>query len=164
MNAILFIFYSLSFFSHDFHVSKCELNYDLEDQAVEIVMHVFLDDLERAIEEREGVVLNLFTEKEFSSSDSLISSYMKEAFVLASADRDLEYQIIGKEMSEDLSAVWIYAEAPAQKNIDEFYIKYNLLTEVFADQENILQCRISGKNKKFIRFDVEDQVKKWKLN
>jgi hypothetical protein len=144
-------------------VSKCEFNYDLEDRAVEIVMHVFLDDLESAIELKDGVQLNLYTEVEKIESDSLINKYLQEVFVISSKQSDIEYTLIGRELSEDLSAVWIYAEAPVENEISEFYIMYNLLTEVFMDQENILQCRVSGKNKKFIRFDVEDQVKKWKL-
>jgi len=58
----------------------------------------------------------------------------------------VDYTFIGKEMSEDMVAVWCYLEIENVENIRELHVKNSILLEAFDDQKNIIS--ITGPNKK----------------
>ena len=67
------------FVAHDFHLSKADLHYRSDLQSLEYTVHLFIDDLEKAINEDYGIdSLFLFTQKEPISSDSIIAMYIND--------------------------------------------------------------------------------------
>ena len=71
----LSIFISLSLanpvnVNHDFHFSKCLLEYKPAEEILQVSWHIFLDDVEQAIENQGVEKLFLCTEREHEKGES----------------------------------------------------------------------------------------------
>ncbi|MCP3928162.1 MAG: hypothetical protein GY705_03570 [Bacteroidetes bacterium] len=146
---------------HKFHVSKCLVEYNEEAEALQMSMHIFLDDLEEALRQEGHDDLFLCTGKEAEGAEDHLRNYLKQQFQLEVNNEKREYAFLGKEISDDLAAVWCYLEIKQIKGFKNLKIKYSLLTEVFDDQKNIANVLVSGKNKGFLLFEkgrVEESV------
>ncbi len=144
MSYLLYIL-AICSWNHDFHMSKCEINYDTQDHALEIILHAFTDDLELAIEDRDSIKLRLYGEQEHEEADAILVDYLSGQL---SCDIDGEpalWHFIGRESSEDLMSSLIYLEIPLSASPKEIYIDYPLLMSTYDDQKNLLQCRLDGK-------------------
>lgn len=161
INHFLFflVFSSLSFSDstesgalHEFHVSKVQVDYNLDDQAVQISMHIFIDDLEEALREQGVEGLFLCTEKESEDADKHLEDYLNQVFQIKIDEKTAPYEFLGKEPSEDLLAVWCYLEIPNIEQLEQLSISNSVLMEIFDDQKNIIQVTKSGKNQGYLLF------------
>ena len=75
---------------------------------------------------------------------------------------NVDYTFLGKEVSEDLQAVWCYLEIENINSIKELKIKNQLLTSLFDDQKNIVSITSTAEGRKgYFLFDkktFEDTV------
>jgi hypothetical protein len=90
------------------------------------------------------------------NADSLISSYLTHHFNIAVDGRNVEFNFLGKEDSDDLIAIWCYLEGQEIINPKEIKIQNKLLVDLFDDQKNIVSFR-SIKKKEFLLFDLKKQ-------
>lgn len=131
---------------HEFHASKCMVEYSAPDQAIQISMHLFIDDLEEALRRQGAEKLYICTGKEDPKAEHYLFKYLQEHFKVLVNEKAYDYEFIGKEVSEDLQAVWCYLEITEISAVKSLTITNDLLMEVFDDQKNIMN--ISGPNKK----------------
>ena len=125
-------------------------------------MHIFIDDLEEALRQLGADKLFICTEKEHEDAEKFILNYLNQSFTLEVNDKEVEYEFLGKEISKDLAATWVYLEVQNVTSLESLKVKYNLLTEVFDDQKNIIQIKGPKKQKGFFLFEkgkTEDSVK-----
>ena len=101
-------------------------------------MHIFIDDLEQALANYSPETLGIGTGKEHSSVDSLILLYIKKHFEVISAGDHLIPVYLGKEMTGDLSAIWIHLFYPWNGKGD-LKIVNTILLETYDDQKNIVE-------------------------
>lgn len=132
--------------AHQFHVSKCLIEYSPEDQAIQISMHIFIDDLEDALRLKGVDQLYICTEKEADKAEQYLEAYLRQQFSLKVNDQAIEYTFLGKEISEDLAAVWCYFEIPNVSQIASLSVRNEILLDLYDDQKNITQ--IIGPNSK----------------
>lgn len=132
-------------FDHDFHLSKCELVYSREDQALQITLHIFIDDLELALENQGNKKLYIASEREAISVDSLIYDYLQKEFKVISDDQPLQYNYIGKEPSADLQAIWCYLEVENFNLSKNLTVHNHILMDLYDDQKNIVALKVPGK-------------------
>lgn len=142
---------------HDFHLSKCDIHYSEEDGALQVSLRIFIDDLEEAI----AKVLNednlkLCTNKEIASADSIMVEYLTNTFRIRVDDSASELQFVGKEVSEDLLAVWCYFEIPNISPKENIFIENKILIETFADQSNLVSMNFSKEKKEHFMFQKGD--------
>lgn len=133
---------------HEFHLSKSTINYDTESQSIQITMHLFIDDLEDALAAREVPKLYIGTEKEDSTANSFIGQYIADQFTLQVGKKALEQYFLGKELSEDLAAIWCYIEISDIDMNDDLQFQNDILMEIFDDQKNVMEFRIDKKRHK----------------
>ena len=158
--ATLFLSISLN---HDFHMSKCEMNYDVEDQAIEIILQIFTDDLEESIAKETSAELKLHTDHEHVASDSLVNAYLQSHLQVTADNQQLQWEYIGKENTEDLSASVIYLEIIGIDRPEEIVISNDILMELFDDQRNMLQCLLSSKAQGYYMMQGKDKTFTWEL-
>ncbi len=134
------LFFTTSFTgdNHEFHLSKSIIEYNSEDQALQITMHLFIDDLEEALKLQGAEKLFLCTEKESDQSDAFILKYLEKSFSVQVDGKELKYNWIGKEASEDLQAIWCYLEIPEMNKPAQLTVTNNTLMDVFDDQRNLI--------------------------
>jgi len=127
--------------AHEFHISKCQIKYSEDTKAVQISLHLFLDDLEEALRQKGADQLFLCTEKEHHKAEKYLFRYLQQGFKLSVNEEPAAFEFVGKEQSEDLQAVWCYLEIINVDSFESLEITNSLLMEVFEDQKNIVQVR-----------------------
>ena len=137
---------------HDFHISKCLVEYNESEKALQISMNIFIDDLEEALRQQGADKLFICTEKENKQAENHIQKYLEQHFKLQIKGRELTYRFLGKEISDDLAAVWCYMEITGMDSFEEITITNNLLTELYDDQTNIVSVFGPGGKKGLLLF------------
>jgi len=166
-----FILVYISFFissgfnakSHDFHISRTEINYDQKTHEVQIAVHLFIDDFEGALVKSGSPKLHLCTPKEDQSTDDAIEKYLNNKMKIYVAGKPITATFLGKETSTDKMAVWCYLEISNIKPISELAVENKLLNEIFNDQKNITDFTVNKKRKAFFIFDSEKTLEKISL-
>jgi hypothetical protein len=131
---------------HEFHLSKALVEYNAQDQAIQVSMHVFLDDLEEALRREGKDKLFICTTKESAEAEAYMETYLREHFKISVNGQAVTYNFLGKEASEDLLAAWCYIEVENVSVLNELEITNDLLLEVYDDQKNVVQ--LIGPNRK----------------
>ncbi len=137
---------------HDIHISKCLIDYNPEDEALQISVHIFLDDLEEILAENGAKKLYICTPKEKKEAEKFIYLYLQKQFNLKVDDKAVAYNFIGKESSEDLLAVWCYLEVPKIKSPQSLEISSKILMDLYDDQLNIINVNYPGKKNGYLMF------------
>ncbi|HKK75356.1 MAG TPA: DUF6702 family protein [Saprospiraceae bacterium] len=131
---------------HDFHLSKALVEYNEKEQAIQVSMHIFLDDLEEALRRKGLDDLYFCTKKEDEYAEAYMEAYLREHFTLTINGQETEYNFLGKEPSGDFQGAWCYIEVKDVSQLNEISIRNDLLMEIFEDQKNVIQ--LIGPNNK----------------
>lgn len=133
---------------HEFHLSKCDINYNEEESALQISLRIFIDDLEEAIAKVQNEEnLKLCTNKEVANADSILVAYLSDNLTIRVDNENYDLSYVGKEVSEDLLAVWCYFEVTEVLPKEIIQIENKILIETFNDQSNVVALKFS-KDKK----------------
>ncbi|MCB0649590.1 MAG: hypothetical protein KDC49_23140 [Saprospiraceae bacterium] len=130
---------------HAIHISKTEINYDQAGKSLQITTHIFIDDLERAIQASGGPKLNIGSKSELANSDEEVEKYLAKRFSLQTPGGKLKPVWLGKELSEDYLAVWCYLEVENIPQVTELTIQNDVLLDLYDDQSNIIETRKNNK-------------------
>ncbi|NBC08527.1 MAG: hypothetical protein GVY26_15155, partial [Bacteroidetes bacterium] len=145
---------------HDFHISKCLMHYRPEQQALQISMHIFLDDLELALRERGHDKLYLCTKKEAAGANELVEAYLRDEFQLTLNGELRDFNFVGKEISDDLAAVWCYLEITDLPRLESLELRYSILMDTYDDQKNLASLERPGEEVGTLLFQKGNAVKK----
>ena len=139
----MWIFLYLSLFltgsvDHDVHLSKSEVNYDTKTQTVQVSISLFLDDMEAALAARGDNDVKLFSSYEVDNAEELIEDYLGEKMRFAQGNKDLSTTYLGREISEDLSAVWCYIEVTDITPDKILTVTNEIFMEIYDDQKHVM--------------------------
>jgi len=138
---------------HEFHISKCLIEYNEKENALQLTVHIFIDDLEEALRQQGADKLFICTEKEAEKAEEYIYKYLQQKLTIGLDDKAVNYTFVGKEVSEDLAAVWCYLEVENIAPFSKLYVKNNTLLEAFDDQKNIISVIGPNKLKGYFLFN-----------
>jgi hypothetical protein len=130
---------------HAFHISKTDIVFQPKEKTLQITMHLFIDDLEIALEKQGHKSLMIGTEKEKLNTNQLIINYLQQGFGLIVNGKKAIFSLVGKETTTDRQALWIYLEVKDLKNIKTLTVENKVLTEVHPDQKNMVQIMVPTK-------------------
>lgn len=142
---------------HDFHLSRCEVNYESKSGDLQVAAHLFIDDFETALELSGRNNLNLCTDKESPITERSIEQYFNQKLIFKTQNKMHKLSLLGKETSSDKLAVWCYLEIKGLKNISGIDIENKILIELFNDQKNIVDFTVDKKKKHFTIFDSKKE-------
>ena len=138
---------------HAFHISKTDMTFKAQEKALQITMHLFIDDLELALEKQGNKKLFAGTEREAPTANDLIFKYLQSHFSLKLNTKDAAYQWIGKEVTSDKQALWVYLEVKNVKELRNIFVENKVMTDVFNDQKNIVQINVPSKKQGYFLLD-----------
>ena len=138
---------------HAFHISKCQIDYNTADKALQITWHIFIDDLEEALRRQGMDKLFLGTEREAANGDAAVEKYLLQRLKLIVNGKSASINFIGKENSEDLAALWCYLEVPGVSAVQNMNISNDILLEVYDDQKNLVSVTVPGKKQGYFIFE-----------
>ena len=140
--------------AHDIHVSVCELRWNEESGAFEVSVKIFIDDLERALALEGAPGLFIGTPKESAEASRYIAAYLRKHLTIDVDGTRLTPDFVGKEISEDLLAVWCYVEFPANlSRSKKCTLSNDILLELYDDQRNIMDIRMNKTHKDYTIFE-----------
>ncbi len=161
----IFSFFCSETNDHDFHISNTEINYDESEKELQIMVHVFIDDLEESIlESYDDSKFWIGTEKELSNADSMIQVYLNDNFSLALAQEKLPLNYLGKEIDDDLAGITLYLSAELQNVNQSINIFNSILVDTFSDQKNIIQTKFNNEAAEFYVLTKSNQQKTININ
>ena len=128
-------------FKHDYHLSKCMVEYSTPDKAVQVSIQLFIDDLEEALRLEGHDRLALCTSKEAPDAETYLEEYLNKHFIIKVNGEKQKYNYLGKEISEDLLSLWCYLEVEGIQDIISLGVSNDLLMEAYPDQQNIVSVK-----------------------
>lgn len=155
MSAIIFFIFfglvngSLEVEEHKFYVSQIQVNYNSSNTSLEVSAHIFIDDLEMALEAQGADSLFIGTKREVDRADTLIFRYLQQQIQIRAEGKLLRGVFVGKELSDDLQAIWCYWEIEDIPEPSQLEIDCDLLTEVLPEQKNIIQYTVDHLNRSY---------------
>lgn len=144
---------------HEFHLSKTDIHYKTEAKALQVTIHIFIDDTEAALEIKEPLEYRLMQESEHILADSILGTYFSENFIIKVDGQERTFDYLGKEASDDIEGLYAYLEIPNLETPQQLEITNKLLMEQFDDQKNIIKVMLDSKNKAFHLLTKKDHTK-----
>lgn len=155
---------------HDFHFSKLLININDKTNLIEFTLHTFIDDLELAIAEESKTTtkiisdsIRLVTPKEYEKADKLITAYLNQCFSLKGASYTYPVEFVGKEKGDDPYSIYLYFMTPLSKKGDQLKVMYDMYTEFYDDQQNMVVWQINGKTIQSDLLTQSEKISKLKL-
>ena len=135
----------LAFTTHKYYLSLTQIKFKEESKAVQIIINVFMDDIEIALNKDYGIDLQLATKKELKNNDVYFKRYLENKLQFKINTFKKEFTYIGKEYDGDL--VYFYLEIEDITEVNSIEITNKILLTHFPKQENLIKTEVHNKNK-----------------
>jgi hypothetical protein len=155
-------FVQISIFSllslHPIHVSVTEIEFDEKDKALEIMMRVFMDDLELTLRnELRDPELDIMKPKNGKTTDQMASEYLKKHFKVTLDNKLQVANFLGHE--EEGDAFIFYIEVPKVKKFKTIQVQNSIIQETHDDQSNLVHVTVRD-NTKSLRLTRSNPIDK----
>jgi hypothetical protein len=129
--------------THDIHFSKSTIDYNEETKTLQVVINVFTDDLELAIERsHDGIDLEIGSENQHELTDSLVDDYAINQIYYTRNNEVVNFNFIGFEYDYDICYLYIESDTLSIEQFDKIMIGVHMFFEVYDDQENVVDISI----------------------
>jgi len=153
---ILLILPLFAFTAHKYYLSMADINYNEKEKSLQIIINVFMDDIELSLNKKYDIDLRLTTQKELKTADDYFEKYLNEYFKISVNSKKLNYTYLGKEY--DGNIVFFYLEIPNVSNIKTIEVSNKVLVKDFDKQQNIIKATIGDKKKSEILTKKNDKA------
>ena len=139
--------------AHDMHICLTELKFNETTSTFQVSIKIFIDDLELALSKEGTEGLFIGTPKESGTADAFIEGYLNKHFKIDIDGNPLDMVFLGKEVSDDLQAIWCYVEFVAQPiHGKKCTLANDILFSLFEEQRNIMDIRMTKSQKDYTIF------------
>ena len=140
----------ISAVAHKFYVSVTNIEYADENKALQITTRIFIDDLEKALNDRYSIRAAMTTDDEISDLDTYVGKYLKRKLSIRINGQVTTVSYLGKEYKDDLVICYLEIEGIDLAMLNTLEVTNDILTELFEEQQNVVHLRIGEKKKSFI--------------
>ena len=144
--AIMMLLTSLTV--HKFYVSVTEVAYVESKNRIEITTRIFIDDLEKGLEKKYNKKINLATKEEIPEAKEFIKGYLNQRVQANVNNKTAEVIFLGSEVENDV--LICYLKIDFSEKITTFELYNNVLTEIYADQQNLIHTNINNTKRSFL--------------
>jgi hypothetical protein len=145
---LLFIIPLLSFSAHKYYLSLTQIEFKESSKSVQIIINVFMDDIETALNKDNNIDLQLSTKKELANNDVYFENYLRRKLQFKIDTIVKEFKYIGKEYDGDL--VYFYLEIENIAKVSSIEVTNKILLKYFPKQENLIKSKVGTKNKSIL--------------
>ena len=118
------------------------MNYNAENETIEITHKLFWDDFQAQLISEHGQNLEYL---DWGQDQPVVGQYLKSNFNVWIDEQSAELRFLGFEVENE--AVWCYLEINRIKQFKSVRIRNTVLTGLFGDQENIVHFTYAGQIK-----------------
>ncbi|MFY9243181.1 MAG: DUF6702 family protein [Polaribacter sp.] len=151
---LLFIIPLFSFSAHKYYLSLTQIHYKTEAKSLQIIINVFMDDIETALNKDYTIDLQLTTKKELKNNDVYFEKYLKDKLSFKVDGIAKEFNYLGKEYEGDL--VYFYLEIENIPEVNTIAISNKILIKHFPNQQNLVKSKVNQKNKSVLLTKEEN--------
>jgi hypothetical protein len=130
----------LAIFIHPLHVSVTEIEMDEKDKRLEIMMRIFVDDLEttlrHSLNQPELDILN----PKPQTLDQMMEGYLRSHFKMALDGKPQTFRYLGHEQENE--AFIFYVEVEKIRKWKTIQVQNDIITEVYEDQSNLVHVSV----------------------
>jgi len=143
------VFFSMSSFDmHKFYMAIYQINYAPEKKMLQITTRIFVDDLNKALENKYKKKFFLGAENESPESVELLKKYLSESFTIKINGQAKPMNLLSKEMDGDVLICYLNIKDVTKiKSLD---IYNAVLVESYTEQQNILHVTAFNSKKSFL--------------
>lgn len=146
---LLFLIVPLfAFTAHKYYLSLTQIEYNSKNKSVEVIINVFIDDIETALTKIHDKKFELDTENEFSDINTYFFEYLKKNVKFKLDGKAYDYSYIGKEYDGDV--VFFYLEIKNVPTLKEIEINNTILLKHFPEQQNLVKSKVNKKYKSLL--------------
>ncbi|WP_353778812.1 DUF6702 family protein [Winogradskyella sp. 3972H.M.0a.05] len=140
---ILMLFVSTMSFqsAHKYYFSLTQIEHVQDSKALQIIMNVFIDDIERALEKQNDKSFKLNTPEEIEDVDTYIEAYLSERFNVQLNNADTTYKYIGHQYEGDV--VYFYIEIENVTSVSSIEVENKVLMDILPEQQNLVKLKIN---------------------
>lgn len=135
---------------HKFYLSVTNIGYSEKDEALQITTRIFIDDMEKLLDERYDIKAQLGTAIESKLADEYLEKYFKTKMLFEIDGEQREYEFLGKKYDTDMMICYLEIPQVTVDKIKSIQIQNEILTDLFDDQQNVVHFKIKGKKKSFV--------------
>lgn len=134
--------------AHKFYVSATDIEYNDKTNSLQIISHVFTDDLEKLLQERYDKELFLLKEGEHSKADGFVEKYFQDKLRISVNGKEQKLNYVGKEYDKD--QLLVYLEAENVEPPTNISVENAVLTDLFPEQKNVVKVEHMDKVKSLL--------------
>lgn len=138
----------LSSSAHKYYLSLTEIKYKSEAKSLQIIINVFMDDIEEALNKDNNIDLQLTTKKELENNDIYFERYLTKNLSFKVDGTEQYFNYIGKEYEGDL--VFFYLEITNLNSVNTLEVTNNILMKHFPKQQNLIKSKVGKKHKSIL--------------
>jgi hypothetical protein len=134
-----------AFSAHKYYLSLTQIEYNSTSKSVEVIINVFVDDIETALNDIHKKNFELNTKDEITDVDSYFFKYVQNHLKFKIDDTTVNYSFIGKEY--DGNVVFFYLEIKDIQSVTKIEVENSLLIKHFPAQQNLIKSKVNKKHK-----------------
>jgi hypothetical protein len=137
--------------SHDIHFSKSTVDYNEDSKTLQVVINVFTNDLELAIERsHDKLDLEIGADTQHEATDSFVADYCIQRIDFKRNNQEVDFNFIGFEYDYDICYLYLESDTLSIAKFDELLLGVNLFFELYDDQENVVDLTTPFSDDHFI--------------
>lgn len=125
--------------AHKFYVSITKIDFVKKQEALQITLKVFTDDIEDALQANYNPSLILKRKNEAPAVDASVENYLLQKLKIVVNNREVKLNYLGKEYETDMLVAYI--EVAGIKELNTVTVEIKILMEIFSDQQNIIHVK-----------------------
>ncbi len=130
---------------HPIHVSTSNIEYNKQDNKLEVICTVFTDDFEAALAKQYNTKTDLNKAEMHAAMDALVKKYVAAHLHIKTDDAPANLNYLGYEINREATDIYLESDKIAQvKKVD---VEVSLLYDLFDDQMNIVHIIVNGVRK-----------------
>jgi hypothetical protein len=128
---------------HPLHVSVTDIVHDEKERELEIIMRIFIDDLETSVRaQRNNPELDLLNPAQ-STTDGLVKDYILQRFSVSLDGKRQALNFLGTQVEDD--ALLCFIQVRAVKKWKTIEVLNSIITETYDDQSNLVHVTVGEK-------------------
>ena len=135
---------------HKFYVSTSNVEYNSATGNLEVIQHIFIDDLEAVLRARYGEKIKLASVNESEENTMLIKRYLLNQWTIKNNNKELELNYLGHKY--DIDQVKIYIEVPMKQAPEILFFENKTLFDLTSEQQNIIHVKMGDERKSLLLF------------
>jgi hypothetical protein len=139
---------------HPVHVCTTNIEYNKQDNKLEVICTIFTDDFEAALSKQYKTKTDLNKADMHAAMDALIKSYIGTNLQIKTNDAPVKLNYLGFEINRE--ATDIYLESDKIPDVKKVEAEVSLLHNLFDDQINIVHITVN-KVRKSEKLDFPDK-------